>query len=528
MRIVLETTRTVEPEELLRSLYRLTPLEATFSIIMLALVNGEPRILTLKQALRHYIEHRLEVVRRRSEYDLEKARQRAHILEGLLVALKNLDDVIDTIRRSRTVETARTNLMKKFDLTEIQAQAILDMPLRRLAAIERSRLQEEYKGIRAQIRELETLLASPLKMRMTVKQELLGVKEQYADVRRTLIVDKSKRAVLTSADLIQDEQVWIIVGEDGTLARTQNAGMFDIPGRPQEHPSHLQVANTRDIVYLVAANGEAINRRVYDLPLAVRMGEGVHWTEGTQFARGAYLAGFVTLPEEVIGQEQTGYLFMATLAGTVKRVRVVDLPGLTDQPFTLIRVDDGDALGWICWTSGNNEVLLATASGQVIRFHEDDVRPMGLPAGGVAGIKLKSDADGVVGMETVTEAQVKDKKQVALVWSITDNGLAKASALDAYPTQKRYGQGVVNVKLPKDAEEVVAMTVGDKNTEIYVKTQRSVKLLKIGRATIGSRSIKPVMLSGISVTPPNRVTGVVKGMEAVEEINEKARQLSLL
>lgn len=529
MRILIETTRTVDPEDILRKLYKYTPLETTFSIIMLALVDGQPKVLTLKQALRIYLDHRQEIIRRRSEHDLAKARARAHILEGLLKALDNLDDVIDIIRRSRTTETAQANLMKKFKLSQIQADAILNMRLRRLAALERSKLKEEYKEATAVIKSLESLLSSAESMRLVVREELLAAREQYVDVRRTLIVDKSAESVVTAADLITNEDCWVVVGEDGTIARTQGDKLLDIPGYPKEQPHQLLKANTKDILYCVAANGEAIGRFVYDLPPAAKMGEGMHWTENTQFAKAAHLAAAVPLPEEIVNSDNGGFLFMTTLAGSVKRARVSDLPGATDQPFTLIRVDDGDSLGWVRWTSGTHEVMLASAYGQLIRFSEDDVRPSGLKAGGVAGIKLKNDGDGLIGMEVITPEEAANPKDEVLVWSITDDGMGKVTPLSEYPVQKRHGQGVANLKLPKKSEEVVAMTVGIGKAWIYVKSKRNTcKRIRLGKAIEGPRAKKPQEIAGLSIGDNNRVTGVVKSSEVDIEQLDQGQQLSLI
>ncbi|MCB8922192.1 MAG: DNA gyrase subunit A, partial [Ardenticatenaceae bacterium] len=496
MRIILETTRNVEPEEVLVDLFRLTPMQSTFSISLLALVNGEPRILTLKQALRVYLEHRLEVVRRRSEYDLEKARNRAHILEGLLIALDNLDEVIDTIRRSRTVETARTNLMKKFKLSQVQAQAVLDMQLRRLAALERRKIEEEHQEKIKLIAYLERLLSRPDLMRSVVKDELLAVKDEYADVRRTQIVDSTDSPVFSASDLLPDEQVWVMIGEKGTLARTTTPEMVDVPRKPVEQPKALLEANTQDILYLFAADGQAVSLPVYQLPQARELGTGTHWADLTGLTRRDYLAAALIRPFSA-----QGYLFLTTLAGVVKRVALDDLPGITTEPFTVINVSNDDALGWAVLTSGEEEVMLATAAGQVIRFKESDVRSMGLPAGGVMGIKLANEADGLVAMDVV--------KPEEYVFSVTDNGLAKATAMSEYPTQGRYGQGVINVRLPKDANEVVAVLIGDLETLIVVTTAiGSTKKLRLKETTTGSRSIKPRPI--LKMGERNRITGAVK------------------
>jgi DNA gyrase subunit A len=496
MRIILETTRNVEPEEVLADLFRLTPMQTTFSIIMLALVNGEPRVLTLKQALRLYLEHRLEVIRRRSEFELTRARERAHILEGLLHALDHVDAVIDTIRRSRNVETAKANLRKKFKLSEIQAQAILDMQLRRLAGLERRKLQDEYKEKQTLIKNLTRLLSSPKLLRLAVKEELLTIKEKYGNVRRTQIVDDiSSSTAISASDLLPDQMVWVVLGEKGTLARTASTEMVSIPTKPAETPIELCQANTQDILYLFGADGEAVSLPVYQLPQAGQFGQGTHWADLTGFTRRQYVATALVRPAEA-----TGYLFLTTLAGMVKRVKLEDLPGITGTPFAVMNVSEDDALGWARITHGKDEIILATAAGQAIRFDESEVRPMGLAAAGVWGIKLADDTDGLVAMELASQGEY--------LWSITDDGLAKSTEMSAYPTQGRYGQGVINVRLPKGSAEVVAVVVGDLKSTLYLTTSTgSVKRTILGKAATGNRPIKPRPL--IRIGERNRITGAI-------------------
>jgi DNA gyrase subunit A len=520
MRIILETTRNVKPEDVLVDLFRLTPMQTTFSISLLALVNGEPRILTLKQALRLFIEHRLEVIRRRSEHDLDQARQRAHILEGLLIAIDNLDAVIDTIRRSRTVESAKSNLQKQFKLTEIQAQAILDMQLRRLAGLERRKLQDEYKEKQREISYLEKLLASEKMMRDVIKEELLAVRDQYADARRTQIIDHEETQTVAASDLLPDEQVWIMVGEKGTIARSTTPQPVQVPRKPAEQPVALLMAHTQDIVYFIAANGQAVSMPVYQLPQARELGEGTHWADLTPFSRRNHLAVALVRPKTAVD----GYLFLTTLTGVVKRVRLQDLPEISSETFSVMNVSDDDALGWAAFTSGEDEILLATASGQMIRFKEEDVRPMGLAAGGVMGIKLADETDGLVAMDTADSH--------AWVWSITDDGLAKATELSEYPLQGRYGQGVINVRLPEESSEVVSVIVGSDDTQIIVTTAVGVtKKLRIKETYQGSRSVKPRSILHVGMR--NRVIGAVRftdrpDMIADDEVELSGKQLSLI
>jgi DNA gyrase subunit A len=495
MRIIIETTRNVDPQTLLGELFRQTPMQSTFSVIMVALVNGEPRVLNLKQALRVYVDHRLEVVRRRSQFDLARARERAHILEGLLVALQNLDAVIDLIRRSRTVETARTNLRREFKLTEIQAQAILDMQLRRLAALERRKIEEEHKEKVALIRKLEQLLSQPELMRRAVKEELAAMREKYADNRRTQVLESSDTTEVAVGELFEGENVWVTVGEKGTIGRTAGPEIMTIPANPREMPLAVLEANTHDSLYLVMADGQAIGLPVYQLPQARAFGDGTHWGELTGLPRKKHLAAVVVVPPR-----SQGYLFLTTLGGVVKRVRLDELPGITSAPFTVINVADGDSLGWAKVTDGDEEIVLATAAGQAIRFKQEDVRPMGLPAGGVMGIKLAGETDGVVAMDVVQED--------AYLWTVTETGLAKATLMRDYPVQGRYGQGVVNIKLPKGSGEVVTAVVGMADTDLFIKmSDRLVMRVPLGKATTGGRAVKPRSL--IKPTQRNQVTGAV-------------------
>lgn len=507
LRIIIETTRTVDAEDVLADLFRLTPLQSTFSVSLLALVNNEPRVLSLKQALRFYLEHRLEVVRRRTEYDLNKARQRAHILEGLLKALDNLDEIIALIRRSRSAETAKTNLIERFKFTDVQAQAILDMQLRRLAALERKKIQDEYKEKVALIKELEKLLAKPELMRQQIKIELEEVNGRFGDKRRTQIVDTVEGGVLTSIGLLPDEQGWVFVGERGTIGRAVGVNLPAMARKPLEQPSALLRAGTRDILYVVSASGKATGIPVHRIPEADTIGEGISWSNLTSLGRDNHLAAVFVLRAD---SAREGFLFLTTLAGVVKRVRLEDLPGVTADPFAVINVADDDSLGWARLTNGEQEIILATSSGQAIRFKEDTVRPMGLPASGVLGIKLDNDADGIVGMDVVMPN--------SFVWSITDNGLAKASPIDEYPLQNRYGQGVINLRLPKEASEVAASTLVTKGANLIITTSGGVtKRLGLNDTVIGTRTVRPQ--SVMTLAAKSRVSGVVQ--PTLNEINLK-------
>ena len=485
MRLVIELTRTVEPQQVLADLFRLTPMESTFSLIMLALVDGEPRLLTLKKALLTYLEHRQVIVTRRSQYDLARARERVHILEGLLTALDHLDEVIETIRRSRTTESARHNLRRKFKLSQAQAQAILDMPLKRLAALERRRIQDEYQEKKRLIRHLSALLRSPRKIRGAVRDEITAIKERYADTRRTQVLDAGK-AQPTAADLIPDEMVWVAVSRGGRVARAPDEGTVPrVPVRPHDAPVALVAASTRDTLYLFATDGRAAAFPVHQLPEGVAWeGAGAHYADLTPLTRRDAVVAALALPTPL----PEGYLFLATQRGVVKRVALADLPGVSSEPFLVAGVERGDALGWAAVTAGRDQVLLVTAAGRAIRFQEQDVRPMGLPAGGVMGVKLGDENDRVVGL-----AVVRPRSDLLVV---AEDGQAKRTPLSQYPTQGRYGQGVITTRFTAPDVHLAGSCVLQARDPVVLvtrkgtaKTIRGQKAPRMGRATRGQAVI---------------------------------------
>jgi DNA gyrase subunit A len=457
MRIVIELSKSADPEAVLRDLYKYTPMQNTFSLIMLALVNGEPRLLSLKQALRVYVEHRLEIVKRRSEFDLDKARRRAHILEGLRVALNNLDEVINLIRRARDVDTARRGLMRRFKLTEVQAQAILDMPLRRLAALERKKIEIEYKELQEIIKQLTALLRSPKKMRQVVGAELLVIKDTFGDRRRTHIArleeSQPKVSLLTASQLMPEKDIWLVVTPNGLISRT----LEDKQPRPsgREAPIYQVRANTRDTLYLVNDQGEAAALSVHNIPETDKPSEGAALSKVSTLEKEDRLAALFTLPAQPGRDEDASYLdewyvLTITSQGMVKKSAISELPGASANTFTLVRVNQGDRLGWLNISNGENDVLLVTAKGMAIRFKEDDVRSMGLVAAGVMGIKLQAK-DEVIGAELLPAS--------GDVFMVTASGKGKRVRVNQFPIQGRYGQGVVAWKMSA-RDQIVGLTVG--------------------------------------------------------------------
>ncbi|MBN1536387.1 MAG: DNA gyrase subunit A [Anaerolineales bacterium] len=481
MRIVIELARTADPQTALRELYRHTPMQSNFSIILLALVDGEPRMLSLKQALRVYLDHRLEIVRRRSEYELERARQRAHILEGLRIALANLDEIISLIRRAPDVDTARQRLIKRFRLSEIQAQAILDMQLRRLAALERKKIEEEYKELQIKIKELAALLRSPKKMRQVVSDELQVVKATYGGRRRTKIVKSTNgdtRALLTTSDLAEEKSVWISVSREGLISRSLEDKAPRQSGN--EAPAWLAQASTRHILYLVCGDGKAAAVPVHAIPEAENPSTGTLMHKVTPLQPEDQLATLFTLPPKN-ERPENWFVLSATRQGMLKKSSLSELPGSSANTFTLAKVNEGDQLAWLKVTDGTADVLLLTASGMAIRFSEDDVRPMGLVSAGVLGMKLKAN-DLLVGMETLPKP--------GNVFIAASDGSAKRVAVDQFPRQGRYGQGVTAWKLPGKVQ-VVGMAVGPDSAHVTLFIDRlAPKLVQLDEVPLQGRQAR--------------------------------------
>jgi DNA gyrase subunit A len=487
MRIVIELNKNADGEKILRDLYQRTPLQSTFGINMVALVDGEPRLLTLKQALKVYLEHRLEVVKRRSEYDLERAKQRLHILEGLRVALNHLDEIIALIRNSPDTEQARARLMKRYRLSEIQAQAILDMALKRLAALERKKIELEYKETVALIKELESLLKSPKKMRQVVEDELNEIKLKYADRRRTQIValkkGKSAKELLVVSELTPEKPLWVGLMPNGVIARTMNEDLPRISGRAS--PSMVVKTSTHQTLYLVQGDGMAAAVAVESIPEAESFGEGISVEKVAPLPDPDSVVAMFTVPQT--GRKNgDAFIVSATRNGMVKKSALSELPGPAAHAFTLMRVNSGDELGFILFSNGNDEWLLFTAMGMAIRFKEDDVRPMGLVAGGVNAIKL-AEKDLIIGMEVFSE-----KGEVLL---IAEDGNAWRLSMNDFPLQGRYGQGVIACRLSKQNTLSVCLDGSSSSTGIIQFRNAAAKIVKISDIPQGKRpySGKPIV-----------------------------------
>ncbi len=489
MRIVMELTRNADPKTMLADLFKYTPLQQTFGMQILALVDGQPKLLSLKRALHLFIQHREEIVRRRSEFELAKAKARAHIVEGLLKALDIMDEVIDTIRRSQNVDTARANLIKNFEFSEVQAQAILDMQLRRLAALERKKLKEEFDELRKRIKYLEGLLADPTKILGVIREELLGQREKYSDARRTQIVDRTK-GTLTTTDLLPQQDVWVAVNTTGDLIRhdvVENPSATAVRQLGKLGQVALLTANTRDWLYLFSKDGRCARISVHEIP---QDGSPKHLSDLCSFTRRDTITAALTLPRETVSQAND-YLLFVTEQGLVKRVTQSDFLAPVTPDFVVINIDDKDGLGWALATKGESEIMLVTASGQSIRFGEEDVRSMGLAAAGIGGMKVGAK-------DRVVYAALVEPDGTLL--TMTAQGYAKQTALTEYSRQGRNGSGITTHKPTNRTGDVATALILppglDPQTQLLVTSQKSVvKSLNLEEIPLMGRAVqgKPVL-----------------------------------
>ena len=498
VRLVIELQRNVDITAVLAQLFKLTPLQSTFGIIMLALVDGQPRLLNLKQALRVYLEHRLEVLQRSSRYDLARAQERAHVLEGLLIALDNLDDVVATIRKSRSSDTARRNLIKQFKVSETQARAILEMPLRRLASLERRRIREEYKATRQQIKALEALLADPQQQRQRVAESLEAVKTQYGDPRRTIIADGEASHLSQEDFLVPEEKTVVMLSTGGHLGRTPTDEPPRVTVTTKNPPRWLQHSTTGQIMYLFADNGDCVTAPVQQLPQVEQAGGGVHFSDICALTPRQRIVNFLCLP----ASRDSGCLCLVTAGGQIKRVPVADLPGVMSAAFSVIKLTKKDKLVAALYSRGADELLLTTARGYAIRFNEQDVRKSSLTAGGVRGMKLAAQDDRVI------SAFLADDKLFA--WNITERGIAKTTPISQYKSQGRGGSGVLSMRLPLGSNRLAAATIGKLGDTILALTsKRKAKYMTVGYA----KTLKRGSAGGnevISLRDKEEVVGVAR------------------
>jgi DNA gyrase subunit A len=456
MRIYIEIKRDSNPHKVLNNLFKHTPMQLAFNMNMLALVDGQPQTLPLRSVLAHYITHRQDIVRRRTEFDLGKARARAHILEGLKIALDHLDAVIKTIRESADVDVARTSLMSRFDLSELQAQAILDMRLARLAALERKKIEDEYLEVIQLIAELEDILANPTRVLAIIKDELIELKRKYAGERLTRVADDASRE-MTDEDLIADEDVVVTISGRGYIKRQpvatyrrQHRGGKGIIGhvtREEDAVEHLLVANTHDWALFFTNRGRVFSAKVHAIPDASRQAKGMPIINlpGVQVDSGEVPVATIVLPNFEPGH----FLVMATRKGIIKKTPLEQFERVRATGIRAITINEDDELAWVGVSAGGDDIILATAQGMLARFEESEVRPMGRDAAGVIGIRLlKREGDSVVAMSVV--------EPDADLLVLTETGYGKRVAIGDFRRKHRGGQGVRLIALEGRKTGVVA------------------------------------------------------------------------
>jgi DNA gyrase subunit A len=501
VRVVVELKKEAFPQKVLNQLYQMTDLQKNFNVNMLALVDGvDPQVLTLKAIIEHYIKHRETVVARRTEHDLEKAKDRAHILEGLKTALDHIDAVIETIRKSPTKEEAHGNLMKKFKLSDRQSTAILEMRLQTLAGLERKKIEDELAEKMKLIAYLEDLLKHHAKILGLVKSELIEVRDRFGDERRTKVV-KTGVTEFKQEDLIPNDEAIVTLTEDGYIKR-MNPGVYRVQKRggkgvigatTKEEDRIAQVLSieTHDNLMFFTNTGKVFQTKAYEIPESSRTSKGQAIVNFLQVAQAEKITAMIAFSNN----DAFKYLFMATENGTIKKSKLEDFENVRRSGLIAIGLDKGDTLGWVRPTTGTDDVVLTTSDGQAIRFKETDVRPMGRGASGVRGMKLKGD-DKIVGMDVIP----KGEKGLELL-ILSQNGFGKRSELKSYKVQKRGGSGIKTMKVTPKTGKLVGAAItslavieddliltSEKGTIIRVPF-KSVPLL--GRVTQGVRVMKP-------------------------------------
>lgn len=492
LRIVIELRRDCEPQIILNQLFKHTQLEVTFGIINLALVDGRPRILNLKQLIEYYILHRKEIIRRRTAFDLDKARQRAHILEGLKIALKYLDRIIKTIKTSKSVAVAKEALMKNFDLTDVQAQAILEMQLQRLTALERDKIDAEYLDLIKKIELYQSILASEKKIEAFIEEDLAGLKKKYADERLTEIAAEAEE--IEVEDLIAEEDVVITISHSGYIKRLpvsayrkQKRGGKGATGaelREEDFIEHLFIASTKDYLFVFTDKGRVHWLKAYEIPQASRIAKGKAIINLVQLAQDEKLSATIPVKEFVADK----FLVMATKLGLIKKTRLDEYNNPRKAGIIGITLEKSDALIGVKLTDGKQELLLATRAGKAIRFPESQVRAMGRQAKGVRAISLAKN-DAVIAMESIQKDDT--------VLTVTELGFAKRTLVNQYRLQRRGGKGIINIKVTKKNGQAVRLKCVSDRDELMVITQNGMFLRcpvkdirATGRSAQGVRLIK--------------------------------------
>ncbi len=497
VRIVLDLKKDAYPKKLLNQLFKLTPLQTSFHFNMMALIDGiQPRVLGLVDIISEHIKHRRIVVRRRTEFELSRAKDRAHILEGLKIALDHIDEVIKVIRGSKSSEEAQGNLVKQFGLSEIQAKSILAMQLRTLTGLERQKIEDELAELIKLIAKLEAILGSEKKILEIIKKELLALKDQYSDERRTKVIP-GELGKMSDEDLIPDEQVVVTLTSANYIKRSPMAdyrrqnrggkGKRGMATREEDVIEHVVNASTHDLLLFFTNRGRVFKIKTYEVPATGLSAKGIAIVNLLQLQPEEKVSSVINLSKP---QEQKGHLFMCTVRGVVKKTPFEQYQNVRSSGLISINLDDGDELRWIRMTDGNKEIVISTAMGQAIRFHEKDVRPMGRASRGVRGIRLRT-GDQVIGMDTVQEG--------SSIFVISEEGYGKRTKIAQFTPHARGGVGIRSAVVNAKTGNLIGVKTlaGQENQEVIIISQQGQTIRlglkdipELGRATQGVRIMR--------------------------------------
>ena len=477
VRIVLDLKRDGRPQSILNNLFKATAMQSVFNVNMVALVDGVPHLLTLKAILEEFIKHRQTIITKRSEFELKEARAREHILEGLKVAVDNIDEVIATIRKSKDADEAKANLMKKFKLSELQSIAILDMQLRRLAALERQKIEDELSLVRETIAYLEDLLAHPEKILKVVKNELIKIKEKYKDERKTRVY-KQKVGEFNEEDLVANETTIVTITNGGYVKRQSpmsfriqargGKGVMGISTKETDAVSHIFYTQTHDNLLFFTSIGKVFQVKVWEIPETARATKGQAIVNLINIEGGDKVTAVLTTRQ---AREAAKFMFMCTKQGTVKKTPLEEYANIRKNGLLAIKLDSGDELGWVTPTTGKDETIIVSKRGQSIRFSETQVKPTHRDTSGVRGIKL------IKGDEVVSLNVVGDVEGELL--TIMENGLGKKTKTSAWNKQGRGGQGVKAAEVTAKTGQIVTAEVIDKKMDTLVLTSTKGQLIKM-------------------------------------------------
>lgn len=476
MRVVVELKRDAKPRSVLNNLYKFTAMQSVFNVNMVALSDGVPHLMTLKRILGEFIHHRQIVITRRSEFELKEARAREHILEGLKIAVDNIDEVINTIRKSKDADEARGKLMAKFKLSEIQATAILDMQLRRLAALERQKIEDELKLVRELIAYLEDLLAHPEKILKVVKDELKKIKDRYGDERRTRVY-KQKVGEFSEEDLVADESTIVTVTQGGYIKRQAPAtfrtqarggkGVSGITTKEEDAVSHIFYTKTLDNLLFFTDRGRVFQIKVWEIPEVSRIAKGQAVVNLVNIEQGEKVTAILTHRSK----DKFKFLFMCTKQGNVKKTPIEEYANIRKNGLISIKLDKGDELGWVVPTSGEDDVIIVSYQGQSIRFKESQVRPTHRDTSGVRGVMLER-GDEVVSMNLVSGSE-------GTLLVVMENGLGKKTPISAWKVQGRGGSGIKAAQVTDKTGKIVTAELLDSSHDTLVMTSNKGQLIKL-------------------------------------------------